>query len=121
MPLSEIEQKLNSSGHPVGQILKMEIVTQTPSHRAGTLKITGTQQEDIIAAKDLRILIGGDKIRSTAFTVIVKEDQAQFTGKGWGHGVGLCQWGALGQALLGHPYRDILKFYYPGAEISVNS
>ena len=118
VPLSEIEEKLNLSGHPVGQILKMEIVSQTPSRRAGSLKITGTQAEAVVAAKDLRILIGGDRIRSTQFGLTIREDQAHFIGKGWGHGVGLCQWGALGQALLGRKYGEILKFYYPSSVIA---
>ena len=115
--LSEIEEKLNSVGRPVGQILKIEVISQTPSHRAGSLRITGTQTESVIAAKDFRVLAGGDRIRSTNFTVTIKDDQASFVGKGWGHGVGLCQWGALGQALTGRTYHEILNFYYPGADI----
>ena len=38
-------------------------------------------------------------------------------GKGWGHGVGLCQIGALGMALKGKSYNDILNHYYPGTKI----
>lgn len=115
VPLSLIEEKLNAAGQPLGQIIKMEVVTATPSGRVGSVKITGTQAEFVIAAKDLRVWVGGDKIRSTRFTLRSEEDMAYFDGKGWGHGVGLCQWGTLGQSLLGHGYQDILKFYYPGA------
>lgn len=43
----------------------------------------------------------------------------RFAGRGWGHGVGLCQWGARGMAMQGFGYRDILAHYYPGAEIRV--
>ena len=117
VPLSLMEEKLKQSGHPVGQALKIEPVTQTPSGRVGRLKITGTEQEAVIAAKDFRVLVGGDLIRSTLFTVEVKDDAVEFHGKGWGHGVGLCQWGALGQSLIGKSYKDILKFYYPGSTI----
>jgi stage II sporulation protein D len=42
-----------------------------------------------------------------------------FTGSGWGHGVGLCQWGARGAALKGYNYRQILSHYYPGIELCV--
>ena len=118
VPLSTIEEKLKQYNRPVGQILKVEPVTQTPSGRVGSLKITGTLQEAVIAAKDFRVWVGGNVMKSTAFTVEVKEDFAEFHGKGWGHGVGLCQWGALGQALLGRSYQDILEFYYPGSQIS---
>ncbi len=116
--LAEVEEKLNKSGRPVGQVLKIEIISQTPSGRVGSLKITGISGEAVIAAKDFRIWIGGDRMKSTLFTVNVVDDMAEFHGKGWGHGVGLCQWGTLGQALLGHKYEAILKFYYPGADIT---
>ncbi len=116
--LSEIEDKMRKNNRAVGRILEIRPVTQTPSHRVGSLKIAGTQSETVMAAKDLRIWIGGDKIRSTNFTVALEDDAALFHGKGWGHGVGLCQWGALGQSLLGKKYEEILGLYYPGAKIS---
>ena len=102
----------------MGQILKIEPVTRTPSGRVGSLKITGTAAETVIAAKDFRIWIGGDRMKSTLFTVSLKDDAAMFDGKGWGHGVGLCQWGTLGQALLGRSYRQILAFYYTKSELA---
>ncbi len=118
VPLSAIEMRLNKSGRSVGQILKIEPVSKTPSGRVGSLKITGTSQEAVIAAKDFRVWVGGDLMKSTNFTVEIKEDLAEFQGRGWGHGVGLCQWGTLGQALGGKAYKDILKLYYPGSFIS---
>jgi stage II sporulation protein D len=117
IPLAEIEEKMQKNSRPVGRILKIEMISQTPSHRAGSLKITGTAGQTVMAAKDFRIWLGGDRIRSLRFTVQVREDAAEFDGKGWGHGVGLCQWGALGQSLLGHDYQKILSFYYPKSEI----
>ncbi|MBI3253006.1 MAG: SpoIID/LytB domain-containing protein [Candidatus Omnitrophica bacterium] len=118
IPLSEIEEAFRANGRPLGQILGIEIVTQTPSHRAGSLRVTGTTQSALVAVKDFRVWMGGDRIRSAFFTVRTHSDAAEFSGKGWGHGVGLCQWGALGQALFGKNYKDILKFYYPGSEIT---
>ena len=117
VPLSEIEDELRKNGRSIGQVLKIESVTQTPSGRVGSLKITGTQNEAVVAAKDFRVWVGGDRVKSTDFKVEVKEDVAEFHGKGWGHGVGLCQWGALGKALLGASYKDILSFYYPASTI----
>lgn len=117
VPLADIEEKMNKAGHPIGRVLKLEPVSQTPSGRVGSLRITGTAGDWVMAAKDLRVWIGGDKIKSTNFKVGVQEDSAVFQGKGWGHGVGLCQWGALGQALLGRDFESILEFYYPGSRI----
>ena len=44
-------------------------------------------------------------------------DQLIFEGRGLGHGVGLCQYGAQGRARAGHTYREILEAYYPGARL----
>ncbi len=121
IPLADIEEKMNKVGRPIGQILKIEVISVTPSGRVGSLRLTGNAGEFVMAAKDFRIWVGGDKIRSTHFRITTKDDFADFHGRGWGHGVGLCQWGTLGQALLGHPYEEILKLYYPGAEIATSS
>ena len=117
LPLAEIEEKMVKYGRPVGRILKLEVITQTPSHRVGSLKITGVDGEAVVAAKDFRVWIGGDRMRSTNLTVTIRDDFAKFEGKGWGHGVGLCQWGTLGQALVGRKSTEILQFYYPEASI----
>jgi len=118
VPLAEIEEKMNKNARYAGQILRIEPVSQTPSGRVGSLRITGTMREAVVAAKDFRIWVGGDKIRSTSFTVSVRDDVAEFRGKGWGHGVGLCQWGSFGQSLVGHDYLKILQFYYPGSKLA---
>ncbi len=118
VPLAEIEEKMIKYSRPVGRVLAVEVVSQTPSHRVGSLKITGIDGQAVVAAKDFRVWIGGDKMRSTNFTVTVSDDMAEFKGKGWGHGVGLCQWGTLGQALLGRKSAEILQFYYPDATIT---
>jgi len=115
--LPELEMIMNKNSRPVGQILKAEIISETPSARVGSLRITGTLGDAVIAAKDFRVWLGGNHIRSTLFTINLNDDMLEFHGKGWGHGVGLCQWGAFGQALLGHSYERILQFYYPGSEI----
>ncbi|WP_409477483.1 SpoIID/LytB domain-containing protein [Pseudobdellovibrio sp. HCB154] len=65
----------------------------------------------------LRQVFGFSKIRSSPDTVEVSEDVVTFTGRGFGHGVGLCQWGSLYMAKKGRTYMDILTHYYPKAEI----
>jgi stage II sporulation protein D len=61
--------------------------------------------------------LGTTNLKSTLFDVTDDGDGLVFEGRGAGHGVGLCQWGAKGMAEEGKSYRDILGFYYPGAEI----
>jgi stage II sporulation protein D len=61
--------------------------------------------------------VGPEVIRSTRFTVELRGGRALFTGQGWGHGVGLCQWCSQGMAELGYDHEAILKHYYLGATL----
>lgn len=71
----------------------------------------------MLDGKDFREALGYENIRSTDFTLKVKEDSVYLAGSGGGHGVGMCQWGAKGMAEEGKSYKDILKWYYPGITI----
>ena len=57
-------------------------------------------------------------MRSTLFELNSGRDYLILEGRGSGHGVGMCQWGAEGMARAGFNYRDILSHYYPGTEVS---
>ncbi len=70
-----------------------------------------------IRANDLRRLLGFGKLRSTQFAVAETWDKVVFTGRGFGHGVGMCQWGAQRWARKGQDYRSILGHYYPKARL----
>ncbi|MDX1386191.1 MAG: SpoIID/LytB domain-containing protein [bacterium] len=61
--------------------------------------------------------LGWNKIKSALFQVEISGDFFTFSGRGLGHGVGLCQWGARGMALQGHDYRKILQHYFPGTQV----
>jgi stage II sporulation protein D len=58
------------------------------------------------------------KLRSSFFSVIAAKDSVTFRGKGYGHGVGLCQEGAMEMALQGNNYKQIIAFYYSGVIIT---
>jgi len=68
-------------------------------------------------AEKFRMLVGPDKIKSTKFTVSSRRYKILFSGRGYGHGVGFCQWGAEGMARRGIGYRQILLHYYPDTRI----
>ena len=65
----------------------------------------------------IRDLLSNSFLFSSAFTIEKEEQGVNLNGKGWGHGVGLCQIGALGMALRGKNSNQILSHYYPGTEI----
>ena len=56
-------------------------------------------------------------LRSTDFTIIINNDLIMITTKGYGHGVGMSQYGANNMAKLGYTYEEILKYYYQDIEI----
>ena len=62
--------------------------------------------------------MGFTRLTGPNFAVNVHGNTARFDGHGFGHGVGLCQWGARLQAEKGRSYGQILKFYFPGSELS---
>ena len=74
-------------------------------------------KEIIIKGKDFRNIIGPNDIRSNNYEITMKGYFVDFNGKGWGHGVGMCQWGARAMAEKRFKYNGILNFYYPGADI----
>jgi stage II sporulation protein D len=79
-----------------------------------------TGKSDTLRAEDLRLTLDptGRKIQSTICHIVPWGDGWAFlSGRGWGHGVGLCQYGAQGMARLGKNYREILDHYYPGSQI----
>ena len=70
-----------------------------------------------MSGSQFRLIVGPNLIRSANFEVIVDSEYARFSGRGWGHGVGLCQWGASFMGRERYSTEEILKYYYPGAEL----
>ncbi|NIM70793.1 MAG: hypothetical protein GTO48_10150 [Xanthomonadales bacterium] len=68
-------------------------------------------------ANQFRLAVGGRELKSTRFTVSRHGEAFLFEGRGFGHGVGLCQWGAFGLAEAGRDWRQILLHYYPDAQL----
>ena len=70
-----------------------------------------------ISGIELRQLLSGRGLYSSRFTIEDRGRALEISGRGHGHGVGLCQWGARGQALEGRTCEQILSYYYPGATV----
>lgn len=72
-----------------------------------------------VRASDLRAGLGEADMKSVrVHKVLLRKKGVEFVGSGFGHGVGLCQWGARAQAQKGRSYESILSFYFPGSELS---
>jgi stage II sporulation protein D len=87
------------------------------SPRVDEVVVVTDKGEHRIKATQLRRMIGYKRLKSTWFNVGIEGNRIVFAGRGFGHGVGLCQWGAKGMADAGYTYKDILKHYYSDAEI----
>ena len=107
-----------------GQIVDLRPVEVSPSGHLSRLLIVGTQRSFTIGKElEIRRVLSDTHLKSSCFTVERLEVEegvpARFRlhGRGWGHGVGLCQIGAAVMADQGFGYRSILQHYYRGAEI----
>jgi stage II sporulation protein D len=117
--LNDLEKKLNDNGYKLGQIKKIEAVSKNNSGRIDKIEIKDDADVScIVTAKDFRQMLGPNDVRSTNFEPSINGDKLVLKGIGWGHGVGMCQWGAYGMARKGKKADEILKYYYPGTEIS---
>ncbi len=114
----DIQDKLNQRGYPIGFIQDIKVVERNPSGRVKTLQITARDAQVLkIAGKDFREIVGPNALKSNNYDIVMQGYYFDAYGRGWGHGVGLCQWGAYGMALQRYNYKHILLYYYPGVEI----
>ena len=107
------------SGVDVGEILSIEPLERGESGRIWKLKIVGSLSTLIVGKElEIRRILSGSHLKSSAFEVSIEGDKVILEGKGWGHGVGLCQIGAAGMATKGYTYDQILQHYYPNSTLS---
>lgn len=95
----------------------LAVASRTSSGRAQTLELTTKNGTVTVSAIQLRAAVGYARLPSTWFDVREEHGAFIFDGRGAGHGVGLCQWGARVLAEKGQGYKEILTHYYPGAEV----
>jgi stage II sporulation protein D len=102
----------------VGRRLDSVVVAQRDeSGRATHIELRGTERRHVRAVRFRAVLagqLGARAFRSTLFRVASSATGFEFAGQGFGHGVGLCQTGAIVQARTGSTVEQILAHYYPG-------
>jgi len=104
----------------VGTLTDLRVVRRGVSGRIVELEVVGTSGSAVVKGFDVRSLLD---LRESLTVVELQRDPsgritgAVFSGKGWGHGVGLCQVGAYGMAVRGADYKEILTHYYPGIRV----
>lgn len=115
--LREVLRKIG--GKDLGKIAQIECIAPEDSDWVRAVVLKGEKGECRLSVGKFRRAVGTGRMKSANVTVQKRGDWFKLVGYGWGHGVGMCQWGAAGMA---HPDLDfkadeILKHYYQGAQI----
>lgn len=123
LPVSEVMRRLSvryQEAQTIGTLSGVAVLDRSVSGRPTRLRLTGSSGQTFdLMAEQFRLALGGNVVRSTDCEVRVVKDEVVFTeGRGFGHGLGLCQWGAQGLALAGKKAGDILRFYFPGSQLT---
>lgn len=114
-------------GRDLGELLDLRVTKRTPSGRVAALEFVGTGATVTVGGDRTRWALrrdGGGILNSSKFDAYLDRDaegrptHAVATGGGWGHGIGMCQVGAMGRARAGIGYAEILAAYYTGTELT---
>lgn len=116
----ELEKNILKSYPQVGTLSDLKVLQRGKSNRVIELQITGEKGSVVVEGLRVRWALN---LKDTLFSIDREYDPSGrlshfvFSGRGWGHGVGLCQVGAYGMALAGTGYKDILSHYYKNIKI----
>lgn len=123
IPKATLKEKLvaHLNLSPDDRLNTVIISSRTPSGRVRTVDAVFKSGTYKLTAQNLREVAGFNIVKSTQFDSRWYGDQWQLNGRGYGHGVGLCQWGAKHLAQEGSTHAQILEHYYPNARLKVVS
>jgi stage II sporulation protein D len=114
----QIEAKLRKENLLLGELSSMRVLSRNSIGRAEWVEIRGTLGSQRVSAIQVRNLLGTLNLRSTDFQLNDHGPMIEFLGRGSGHAVGMCQWGAKTMGDQGSRYKDILTHYYPAATLT---
>lgn len=143
MTASEIEQILNNKGKNIGTLKSIKIDEVSASNYVTKITFIGTNSNVTYKGDSIRASLGYSKLKSAYFTInnnssynndndtifntldsyisgynsVISSNIYTFSGHGYGHGVGMSQYGAKTMADKGFDYKKILSFYYPGVTL----
>jgi len=117
---SAVQSRLSRYVRGIGSLYDVNIKSQGYSRRATELEIIGSNGVKSLKGGKIRSAL---RLKEQLFVINKRYAGGQvaaftFTGRGWGHGVGMCQYGAYGLAKMGLKYDEILKHYYTGVDMT---
>jgi stage II sporulation protein D len=121
MTVGQVQARLARAAKGIGPIVDLRVVSRGSSHRVTDLEIVGTNGTAHVRGGRIRSALG---LREQLFVIDREYNESgritefTFLGRGWGHGVGMCQVGAYGLAKQGWTAEHILKAYYSNIQLT---
>ena len=121
LSLGEVQSRIARYAKGFGTLLDINVKKTGTSRRAVELEVIGTAGKATISRGRIRSAL---RLKEQLFNLEKKVDgngrvvSFKFRGRGWGHGVGMCQYGAFGLARMGQKYDQIIRHYYTGVELT---
>ncbi|MFH1714795.1 MAG: SpoIID/LytB domain-containing protein [Elusimicrobiota bacterium] len=112
-----ITEKMKKAGYDADQISGVKVKEWTKTGRIKKIQVISENSKIILKGTEFRAIIGYDVLYSTLVEPENKREELIFRGRGWGHGIGMCQYGIKGMADKGHSWKEILNFYFPGTKV----
>jgi stage II sporulation protein D len=111
LSLEQFQQRVTG----IGRLQSAVAESTSPTGRIMTMRLQGSEGSRVLTGNELRQAL---RLRSTLFSIAIAGDTVQINGRGYGHGIGLSQWGARALAMQGYSYQQILAHYYQGTLLS---
>ena len=113
--IDEFEQLMHEAGHPVERVKEVQISKKDDAGSVQEIIVKDAHTSRHFAGKEFYSILS--KIKSFCYSIEKKGNQLYFKGRGYGHHIGICQWGARRMIDVGWNFKSILRFYYPGANL----
>lgn len=112
MKLEEVSRRLQRAG-----LIKGALTSFTRTRTRSPIEVVVGGAKKVVHAREVRAALGYGELYSQEFTAETRGGKVRFSGRGFGHRVGMCQWGAKGLADRGSTYREILSHYYADSRL----
>lgn len=116
---SRLTQHFHSRVHPFGTLQTILPIQDSTETGNAAFDVGDGRYRYRVSSKELRRILPSSNLYSPNFSIHMSADRLIIEGRGHGHGVGLCQWGARGLALAGRNALQIIQYYYPGSNVVV--
>jgi stage II sporulation protein D len=113
----DVANRLRKKGFPVARVKQVRVRGKSRSGRNIKVEVVSEKGITTFSSNQFRLAVGESKLKSTLFDTTPVRAGILFKGRGYGHGVGMSQWGANKMAQLGSTYQEILHYYYRDIEI----